>query len=146
MPKIKTKAWIRDTPGEGFEPTDPPGFHYQFTGGYKIRNGKPDPVGEDDGPAGNVAFDQKSGSWEIKLKDQTKQNFRIVGWHLKSVNKLGLKFDPAPGSPIEPTRKLSIDVDDVPADHKYEFEAFGVTLENDAGERFELDPRLYDIR
>lgn len=149
MPKnIKTKAWISDTRKPDYQPTDPPGFFYLFTGGYRVdQHGKPVKVpGDDEGPAGNVAFGEKTGSWQIQIKDGTRQKFRIVKWYLKSPNQLGLRFDPAPGEDVTPRKNLKIDVDNVPTGHTNEFEAFGVTLENDAGDRIDLDPRVYDIR
>lgn len=148
MPKIKTKAKITADSKPDYQPTQPPGYFYMFTGGYRVdSNGKPVKVpGDDDGPAGNVAFGEESGSWEINLVDTTGEKFKIVKWTVTDNHQLGLSFDPPPGTELSPTGKLTIEVDDIPTGHENEFEKFSITVENENGVRVELDPRLYDIR
>ncbi|WP_376694690.1 hypothetical protein [Wenzhouxiangella sp. EGI_FJ10305] len=148
MPKIKIKANIRKDQPLNFEPTHPAGYYYMFTGGYGFRNGKitPEPVGDDDGPAGEVALAQESGSWEIKVKDTTRENFKIVQWNLSSEGIPGVAFAPAPDVDLTPTDKLTINASNVPTGHYGSYDGYTVTLENKDGKRVKLDPRIYDIR
>ncbi len=148
MSKIKIKANIKKDQPLNFEPTHPAGYYYMFTGGYGFKNGKitTDPVGDDDGPAGEVALSEETGSWEIKVKDDTGEKFKIVQWNLGEAGIPGAVFDPAPDTELDPTDTLTINASNIPSGHRNTYDGYTVTLENKDGNRVKLDPRIYDIR
>jgi hypothetical protein len=148
MSTFRIRAQIRTDQPEKYEPTHPAGYFYMFTGGYGYRNGKLSrrPFGADEGPAGEILIDTEKGSWEIEVKDHTREKFRIVRWTLLEANLPGLSYDPEPDADLEPARKLTIRVSNMPTGHHERFDVYTLTLVNGKGKRVTLDPRIYDIR
>lgn len=149
MSADKIHAHISKTAKTGYTPTDPAGYYYMFTGGYGFANGTitSQPVGDDDGPAGEVAMAAGDSSWTIDIKDDTNEGFKIVQWNLSGDGGIpGVTFDPAPNSDLSATKSLKIRASNVPENHHGEYDGYFITLENRSGDRVKLDPRLYDIR
>jgi len=148
MSAKKINAHIKKDQPLNYQPTHPGGYYYMFTGGYGFVNGKitSKPVGDDQGPAGEIALSDASDSWQIKVKDDTGENFKLVQWNLGPVGIPGATFDPPPDRDFDRTNKLTIRASDIPTGHRDSYDGYTVTLENDAGTRVKLDPRLYDIR
>ncbi|QKK01961.1 MAG: hypothetical protein HND55_04380 [Pseudomonadota bacterium] len=146
----KIFAHIRTDQPRGYQPTDTPGYYYMFTGGYPFDYAHntigAKPVGDDDGPAGEVKLSDRNDSWTIKVKDHTGQGFKIVRWNLGEENIPGIAFDPAPNADIELSDKIKIDASNVPSGHHGAWDGYTVTLASGDGTRVKLDPRIYDVR
>lgn len=148
MSANKINAHIKKDQAFNYQATDPAGYYYMFTGGYGYQNGQitSDPVGDDDGPAGEAALSEATGSWDIKVKDDTGEKFKIVQWNLGGTGIPGATFDPAPDTDIDGTNKLTITASNIPSGHHNSFDGYTITLENENGTRVKLDPRVYDVR
>lgn len=150
MSANKIFAHIKKDQPTNYQPTHPDGYYYMFTGGYAFDYAKgtisSKPVGDDDGPAGEVALSDETGTWDIKVKDDTGEKFKIVQWNLGPKGIPGATFDPAPDTDLDPTSKLTITASNVPSGHHDSYDGYTVTLENKHGVRVKLDPRVYDIR
>lgn len=151
MSAKKIYAQIRKDQPSGYQPTDTPGYFYMFTGGYPFDYGKgtigSQPVGDDDGPAGEVKLSSEEDSWTIEVKDHTGEDFKIARWNLGSENIPGISFDPEPNTDFDKLKgKIKIDASNVPTGHHDSWDGYSVTLKNDSGTRVKLDPRLYDVR
>ncbi|GEM_PF-2213438 len=151
MSAKKIYAHIRKDQPEGYQPTDTAGYYYMFTGGYAFdyahnKIGR-NPVGDDDGPAGEVKLSDEEDDWTIEVKDDTDEGFRIARWNLGTENIPGISFDPAPNIDFDKLKKkIKIDASNVPTGHHDAWDGYSVTLKNDSGTRVKLDPRLYDVR
>lgn len=151
MSAKKIFAQIRTDQPEGYQPADTPGYYYMFTGGYPFDYQRgtigSSPVGDDDGPAGEVKLSEEEDSWTIKVKDHTGEKFKIVQWNLGERNIPGISFDPPADTDLDkPKDSIEIDASDVPTGHHNAWDGYTVTLENKDGTRIKLDPRLYDDR
>ncbi|NEZ04273.1 hypothetical protein G4Y73_08965 [Wenzhouxiangella sp. XN201] len=148
MSATEIYAHLKKDQPNNYQPTHPDGYYYMFTGGYGYVNGQitAEPVGDDDGPAGEIALSEESSSWKIKLKDDTGEKFKIVQWNLGEAGIPGATFDPPPDQDFDGTDKLTITASNIPTGHHNSYDGYTITVENKDGTRVKLDPRLYDIR
>jgi len=149
MSANKIYAHITKSAKTSYTPSDPSGYFYMFTGGYGFENGtiSSRPVGDDQGPAGEVALAAGDSSWTIEVKDDTGEGFKIVQWNLSGDGDIpGVSYDPRPDSDVSATKKLRINASNVPEHHHGDYAGYFITLENKRGDRIKLDPRLYDVR
>jgi hypothetical protein len=149
MSANKIKAHIRTDQPENYAATDPAGYYYMFTGGYGYNNGNlsQNPVGDDDGPAGEIKLTDSSGSWEIDVQDHTNKKFKIVRWDMAEENIPGATFDPPANADLAtPVDKLTITASNIPTGHNGDYDGYTITVVDENGNRVELDPRIYDDR
>lgn len=128
-----------------YQPSDPAGYYFMFTGGYAFAQGQvaDEPPGDEDADeaADEVRFAQETDRWTVGLDDDTGQDFRIVRYRPQGSELDEAMLDPAPDTELEPRTSLTIEASDLPADFDAErFRGFTVTLENKDGDRIELDP------
>lgn len=132
-----------------YQPSDPAGYYFMFTGGYAFAQGPvtDEPPGDEDADeaADEVRFAQETDRWIVELDDDTGQDFRIVRYRPRGSQLDEASLDPPPDTDLEPSKSLTIEVSDLPSDFDAErFRGFKVTLENEDGERIELDPSRGD--